>query len=125
MEDEGPVKEPAAPQINDVAPPPQATAPTGPAPVHAADDDAEVASPQPQRPTPSVGNEVMAAPAREDDESEEDAHEQPVEHHEAAPAPKPQKPATDKPHGTTLAIIAAIIIVLGLGAMLTYAYLRS
>ena len=126
MEDEGPVKEPTAPQVNDVAPPAQATAPTGPAPVRADEEDAPV--PQAEVSAPQVGNEVQAAPARPDDEEETngDANAQeeqvPLAEH---PVPTPPKPAADKPHGTTLAIVAAVVIVIALGAMLTYAYLRS
>lgn len=91
---------PVAPQVNDIAPP-TTTAPEAKA---AQPDDANVAT----------------APSSDDAEPTKASHEK-----EAA-RPKPIKPPKpQKAHGTGGAIFAAVVIVLALGAMFTYAYLRS
>lgn len=100
----------AAPQVNDVAAP---SAPPMP------QSDA-----QPPAVTPPAPNdqEVAPAPATTDDDTTQPADADAEE----APQPKPTRPPkVPKQRGSGFAIFAAIVIVLALGAMFTYAYLRS
>jgi hypothetical protein len=88
-------EQPSVPQVNDVAPPAAAPA-----------NDANVA------PAPAA-TEDKAAPESEPAKDE-------------APLPKPVKPPKPpKSRGTGAAIFAAVVIVLALGAMFTYAYLKT
>jgi uncharacterized protein HemX len=95
---------------------------------------------QPAAPTPGqVVSVVPPPPAEEKEKSQEPSGEKPVpapppeagkdktEKVKPLPTPKPQKAVTSKkPHGgVTLAIVATVIIVLGLGAMAVYAYLKT
>ncbi len=94
----GETEKPHAPQVNDVAAPTAAETPKTP-------DDANVA-PAPQSDTP---------------ESELASSTQP-----ASDQPKAVKPPkVPRQRGAGGAIFAAVVIVLALGAMFTYAYLRS
>jgi uncharacterized protein HemX len=88
----------SAPQVNDVSAPSEApnAAPTN--------DNAVALEPT------ENNSEPAAEPAQEKEK----------------PAAKPIKPPKQsKPHGSGVAIFAAVVIVLALGAMFTYAYLRS
>lgn len=97
-----------APQVNDVAAPAQAAP---------AEDSAPSAEPAPKNDA-----EVAQAPTAANDDSGPAA--EPAK--DDAPKPKPIKPPKPpKQHGSGMAIFAAVVIVLALGAMFTYAYLQS
>jgi hypothetical protein len=105
-----PEEKPAAPQVNDI------TAPVGaPAPA-ASSDQAPTDTPAPAEGAPADGEKLAEAPA-EDTETDKQPEVQAAE--------VAKQPKVSKPHGPGMAIFAAVIVVLALGAMFTYAYLQS
>jgi hypothetical protein len=97
-----------APQVNDIS------APAPAAPWQPSQSNAE------QKPEPV--NDANVAPAPQNTDTEHPAA------HENKPADRPKPinpPKIHKHHGSGGAIFAAVVIILALGAMFTYAYLRS
>jgi hypothetical protein len=96
------------PQVNDVSAPSAATPTEQNQPTDG------------QKPEPT--NDANVAPAPKNNDTEHpDAHEA-----KEADKPKPVKPPkAPKKHGSGAAIFAAVVIIVALGAMFTYAYLRS
>jgi uncharacterized protein HemX len=92
------------PQVNDVTAPVNAPAASA-APATDTPDSQPITAPK--------DDTVAAPPAADDAKAEE-----PV-------VTTPAKPVTPKKHGSGAAIFAAVIVVLALGAMFTYAYLQS
>jgi hypothetical protein len=96
------------PQVNDIT-----------APMNSSTAEAAPAAPATDTPAseaPASAKEEMATPPAEDAKTDE-----PAEAQVAAPA----QPVTPKKHGAGAAIFAAVVVVLALGAMFTYAYLQS
>jgi hypothetical protein len=81
----------------------------------------DITAPLPGPPAPETApkDEVQQAPALSDDEAKPSTE---PAHGNVADKPKAKAP---KQHGSGFAIFAAIVIVLGLGAMFTYAYLQT
>jgi hypothetical protein len=81
------------------------------------------------RPPAAPHNDVAPAPVEELPQADDHEVEEPVEESKAeADQPKPAAVKTPKPPrqpGVTTAIVATLLIVLGLGLLATYAYLRS
>lgn len=71
--------------------------------------------PTPEQAEPTKDTEVRAEPGSSD-------NEQQPQHGQVADKPKAKVP---KQHGSGFAIFAAVLIILGLGAMFTYAYLQT
>jgi hypothetical protein len=95
--------------IDDVKPPEHTAA--APAPADS-DDAAPAATEDEKKPTDNPeASDDPAAKLEEDKKPEEPKK-----------APKPKQP---RQPGVTLAIVATVVIVLGLGLLATYAYLRS
>jgi len=75
-------------------------------------------------PKPSTPEPVAVAPAPPAEETDPKETPAPVEIHKNKP--KAHKPSAKKPHnGVGVAILATVVIVLGLAAMATYAYLKT
>lgn len=96
------------PRVNDVI---------APAPVAATESNQPAGE---QKPEPKNDNNVAPAPQNTDSDRPD------VPEHKEADMPKPVKPPkAPKKHGSGGAVIAAVVIIVALGAMFTYAYLRS
>ena len=88
----------------DIVPPsPSPAAPPAPAPMPV-DDVKPAPAPQPAPQTPDAVKEELA---------------------KAKDTPKPTAPKVKKEGGPTAAIVATVVIVLGLAALATYAYLQT
>ena len=95
------------------------TKPEAPAPVEGVAFEEPTSPAQPETAT----EDVKTAPPEDEDQAENSQPETADAQQPEAPAPTPKQ--ADKPHGIGLVIFAAVVIVLGLGAMLTYAYLQT
>jgi uncharacterized membrane protein len=100
------IKTPPEPEAADTKPAPQVN---------------DVSAPT-DAPNPAAANDSSVTPAPADNHPEAT----PEPYHGQAPTPQPVKPPKQpKQHGTGVAIFAAVVIILALGAMFIYAYLHS
>lgn len=84
-------------------------------------------SPQPSTEQPAATPVMDVTPPRQEAQlhqppAEEESPEQPTKPHDA---PKQNKPPKPPKNGVGMAIFATVVIVLGLAALATYAYIKT
>ena len=111
---------PSGPPVNDI------TAPL-PAPVGAKFDDQPSDTPDMPPAAAAPSNEVQPAPATEAEDAKQPESDKKSDLPDVTEEPQAEvnKPKVPKQHGSGLAIFAAVVIVLGVAAMFTYAYLQT
>jgi uncharacterized protein HemX len=111
------IKNPEQPEATDAKPAPQVNDISAPATSAPAEQNQPTDE---HKPEPANDANVAPAPQNNDDQ-----HPKETETKEAD-QPKPVKPPKPpRKHGSGGAIFAAVVIILALGAMFTYAYLRT
>ena len=114
---DAPAKQPRRSIMDIRRPKTEAASPTPPEPASA------VTKPTPEKPAEAT---AVATPPPEEPAEKSDNPAETLEEPKKSKTPKPPKPPKQpRQPGVGLAIFATMIIILGLGALATYAYLRT